>query len=169
MRFDYLRGIQLDRGQFRILAGFLALITAHSVAAAEINPFDPAVGFNIFVQGNFTNASGQVQGPAAAGGNLTFNSGTIAESLSGSYLAPGDILPSALVVGGSVQWGKLVGELARGSKPANVKIGNPPYNVWLFITGATVINNGPVEAGTTPRIQTSADQTSREHRPNERN
>src|SRR5688572_15414793 len=152
--FDGSRRIQrLPLGNyFRILAGFLALATIHSAAAADVNPFDPALRFNVFLSGNFTNSSGQVQGPAAVGGNFTFNAGTIAESSGGSYLAPGDALPSALVVGGSVQWGNSSESLVL-AKPGNVKIGNPGYVVWPSSAGATIINIGPFETAT-PRIQT---------------
>ena len=141
----------------RLLA--LVFVASNCILAfgADVNPFDPAVGFNLFVEGNFTNSSGQVRGPAAAGGHFIFNSGTIAESSAGSYLAPGDILPSALVVDGSVQWGNSSQNLLLAN-PGNVKIGNPGYIVWPSGAGATIINLGSFETAI-PRIQTSADQT----------
>src|SRR5262245_59817957 len=72
-----------------------------SVFAAEIHPLAPALGYNIFQSGDFTNQSGHARGPAAIGGNFYFGASKIAESFTGPYIAPGDTLRSVLVVGGS--------------------------------------------------------------------
>src|SRR5688572_17181640 len=152
------RGATRKRRPFLKVAWVLSLacLAANCILAlgADVNPFGPTDGFNVFVEGNYTNSGGQLQGPAAAGSDLIFMSGTIAQSSGGSYRTPGETPPSALVVGGSVQWGSSSGNLLV-VQPANVKIGKPPYAVWSSNPNATIINNGP-DDGATPRIETRA-------------
>ncbi len=134
------------------------------IFAANINPFESALGFNAFVSGNFTNANNNISGPAAMGGNLNFgNLGgvKIADDSAGTYVAPGDILPSGLVVGGRVDFANSAGTLDIGTPnlAGIVKIGSPPFIVWPGGNARTRINNRRFSDGI-PRIEVNADQSS---------
>jgi hypothetical protein len=74
-------------------------------ATASYNPVTGSQGFAVFVQGNAALAATSAAGPVAMGGDLTVGSNfTVASQTAGTYTAPGDSVPTGLLVGGSINW-----------------------------------------------------------------
>ncbi|MFI6652547.1 collagen-binding domain-containing protein [Streptomyces sp. NPDC050529] len=136
-------------------------------AAADYsgNPLAGDNGFGVIVQNDATLGSTETEGSVAIGGNLTYGPGyNVALQTPGTFTAPGDDRPTALLVGGRADHA--------GSSPLGVlkvlsngylKIGDP--------TGTDVLNQDSnnadvatqaVASGTgynsTPRIETTVQQ-----------
>ncbi|MFD8690578.1 collagen-binding domain-containing protein [Streptomyces sp. NPDC059651] len=144
----------------------LCLATAVPAAADYSgNPLAGDNGFGVIVQGDATLGSTETEGSVAIGGNLTYGPGyNVALHTPGTFTAPGDARPTALLVGGRVDHG--------GSSPQGVlmvlndgylKIGDP--------TGTDVLNQDSNDAdvatqavasgagyNSTPRIETTIHQ-----------
>ncbi len=105
-------------------------------AAASYNPATGSQGFGVFVQGNAALGATSTVGPVAMGGNLTVGSNfTVASQTAGTYTAPGDSVPTGLLVGGSINWsGSNSGGTVSVGSSAYVKVGN--------MTGSVIPNNG---------------------------
>ncbi|OAH14560.1 hypothetical protein STSP_20710 [Streptomyces jeddahensis] len=91
--------------------GCLALLTAAlgGTAAADTvsigNPVDGSNGFGVVTEGDAVLGSTESEGPVAIGGDLSFGSGyNVALHTPGSFTAPGDAQPTALLVGGRVDY-----------------------------------------------------------------
>ncbi len=105
-------------------------------AAATYNPATGSQGFGVFVQGNAALGATSTVGPVAMGGNLTVGSNfTVASQTAGTYTAPGDSVPTGLLIGGSINWsGSNSGGTVSVGSSAYVKVGN--------MTGSIIPNNG---------------------------
>ncbi|MGW4809023.1 collagen-binding domain-containing protein [Kitasatospora sp. NPDC004272] len=80
-------------------------VAAGSKRASIGNPVDGNLGYNAFVEQNTTLGSTEAEGPIATGGNLTFGAGyNVSLHTPGTFTAPGDDHPAALVVGGRVDF-----------------------------------------------------------------
>ncbi|MFZ3561455.1 collagen-binding domain-containing protein [Streptomyces sp. BH055] len=91
--------------------GSLALFTAAVGGSAYAdtvsigNPVDGNNGFGVVTEGDAMLGSTESEGPVAIGGNLSFGSGyNVAIHTPGTYTAPGDSQPTALLVGGRVNY-----------------------------------------------------------------
>jgi len=113
----------------RVVAVSLVLLAAGAVPAqadAGFNPVDGNQGFAVMTEGNASLVQTESEGPIAVGGNLTIGGGyNVAIHSAGSYTVGSDPEPSALVIGGSVDWaGSASNGLIRVLSPGYVKIGN---------------------------------------------
>ncbi|WP_415938216.1 collagen-binding domain-containing protein [Streptomyces sp. 039-1] len=69
------------------------------------NPVAGNNGFGVVTEGNATLGSTESEGPVAVGGDLTFGQGyNVALNTPGTFTAPGDPRPTALLVGGAVDY-----------------------------------------------------------------
>jgi choice-of-anchor A domain-containing protein/uncharacterized repeat protein (TIGR01451 family) len=105
-------------------------------AAASYNPATGSLGFGVFVQGNAALGATSTVGPVAMGGNLTVGSNfTVASQTAGTYTAPGDSVPTGLLVGGSINWsGSNSGGTVSVGSSSDVNVGN--------MTGSVIPSNG---------------------------
>ena len=89
-----------------IAAAMLVMLPADPAAAVSpAAPTAAALGFNVFVEGNATLTSNESEGPVALGGDLTIGGNyQVGGMSSGTFIAPGDSVPSALVIGGAVNF-----------------------------------------------------------------
>ncbi|MEV6699328.1 collagen-binding domain-containing protein [Streptomyces sp. NPDC051453] len=92
-----------------LLAAFvLAGGPAGAAALAPVvigNPVAGNNGFGVVTQGNATFGSTESEGPVAVGGNLSFGDNyNVALHTPGTFTAPGDAQPTALLVGGGVDY-----------------------------------------------------------------
>ncbi|WP_088974304.1 DUF7507 domain-containing protein [Micromonospora coxensis] len=69
-----------------------------------VNPVAPALSFGVMTEGDANAISAENEGTMAVGGNLTFGTYQLANNSVGSFVAPGDTRPTALVVGGRVDF-----------------------------------------------------------------
>ncbi|MFD6095277.1 choice-of-anchor A family protein [Nocardiopsis flavescens] len=115
------------KGASASAAALLALaLCAPGTAAADTttDPLEGNRGFLVVVEGDATLAGNESEGPVAIGGDLSFGAYNVAAHTPGSYVAPGDEHPSALVVNGSVDLGSSSGDL-KVLQSGLVKVGEP--------------------------------------------
>jgi len=138
--------------------------TFHSAqAATTYNPLAPALGFNSFVEDETVLASTESEGGIATGGNLVV-SGSYNVNIhdASTFVAPGDSVPSALVVGGQVDFSQdpatsvvqvhdyvKVGDLT-GAEVRNTDSNNASVNTHVVADGAGY--------DSTPRIELNLQQ-----------
>ncbi len=105
-------------------------------AAATYNPATGNGGFAVFVQGNAALGATSTAGPVAMGRNLTVGSNfTVASQTAGTFTAPGDSVPTGLLVGGSINWsGSNSGGTVSVGSSSDVNVGN--------MTGSFIPSNG---------------------------
>ncbi|MGW2653329.1 collagen-binding domain-containing protein [Streptomyces sp. NPDC001478] len=105
-----------------------------SAADYSGNPLAGSNGFGIIVQDDATLGSAETEGSVAVGGNLTYGPGyNIALHTPGSFTAPGDASPTALLVGGRIDHA--------GSSPQGVlKVLNDGYVKVGDPTGSSVLD-----------------------------
>ncbi|MGW4812328.1 collagen-binding domain-containing protein [Kitasatospora cineracea] len=138
---------------------------AGSKRASIGNPVEGNLGYNAFVEHDTTLGSTEAEGPVATGGNLSFGSGyNVSLHNPGTFTAPGDDQPAALVVGGRIDYA--------GSSPDGVlKVLSGGYTKIGDTTGALAVdrdannaqvNTQVVAAGTAhnsvPRIEMTLHQ-----------
>ncbi|WP_203910421.1 choice-of-anchor A family protein [Rhizocola hellebori] len=83
----------------------LIVLTAGQASASPEAPTASALGFNIFTAGNATLTNNETEGPVAIGGNLTIGGNyQVAGNSTGTFFAPNETVPSALVIGGQVNF-----------------------------------------------------------------
>ncbi|MEU7798956.1 choice-of-anchor A family protein [Micromonospora arborensis] len=120
-------------------------LAAAGAAIGTIDPLAPAQSFGVMTEGNANLGGGRNEGSLAAGGDLTFGSYTTAGATAGSFVVPGDDNPTALVVGGRVNFsGSVDGSHLRVLSSGYAKIGNA--------TGTFVRNTDNNGAPTNTRI-----------------
>lgn len=85
-------------------AAALAVTTPFARAAlVSVNPLEPALGFNAFVETRTTLASTEAEGPIATGGDLVIDGAyNVSMQNTGTFTVGSDTQPSALVVGGGL-------------------------------------------------------------------
>ncbi|WP_196279351.1 choice-of-anchor A family protein [Catellatospora vulcania] len=97
---------------------------AHAVSPSA--PTAAALGFNVFVAGNATLTSNESEGPVALGGALTIGGNyQVGGNSSGTFIAPGDSVPSALVIGGTINFPGSTASILSVQNNAYAKLGNP--------------------------------------------
>ncbi|MEU9202099.1 choice-of-anchor A family protein [Streptomyces sp. NPDC048332] len=142
-------------------------LSSAAPAAADYsgNPLAGDNGFGVLVQDDATLGSTETEGSVAIGGNLTYGPGyNVALHTPGTFTAPGDANPTALLVGGradhasSSPQGVLqvlsdgyvkIGD-ATGSSVLNTDANNAEVNTQVVAAGAAY--------NSTPRIQTTVRQ-----------
>ncbi|WP_051704751.1 choice-of-anchor A family protein [Glycomyces sp. NRRL B-16210] len=125
----------------------LAGTTQHAQAATvTIDPLAPAFDFNAFVENETTLASLEAEGAIATGGNLVVEgSYNVMIHDVGTFVAPGDSAPSALVVGGRMDY---------TADPATsvVQVLNQGYVKIGDLTGTDVLNTDDNSASVNTRV-----------------
>ncbi|WP_244368250.1 choice-of-anchor A family protein, partial [Micromonospora echinofusca] len=84
----------------------MAVLAAQS-GAAPVGPIDPVaatLGFTVMTEGDATVLNSENEGTLAVGGDLRFGNYQLALNTAGSFIVPGDTNPTALVVGGRVDF-----------------------------------------------------------------
>ncbi|MFF4344512.1 collagen-binding domain-containing protein [Kitasatospora sp. NPDC001540] len=151
-----------------LLAPYLLSPSAVAVGAKRAsigNPVEGNLGYNAFVEHDTVLGSTEAEGPIATGGNLAFGSGyNVSLHTPGTFTAPGDAHPAALVVGGRVDFA--------GSSPDGVlKVLSGGYTKIGDMTGSLAVdrdvNNAQVDTqvvaagaahNSVPRIEMTLDQ-----------
>lgn len=142
-------------------------LTSAAPAAADYsgNPLAGDNGFGVLVQDDATLGSTETEGSVAIGGNLTYGPGyNVALQTPGTFTAPGDTNPTALLVGGRA-------DHASSSPQGVLKVLSDGYVKIGDGTGSAVldkdvnnadVNTQVVAAGaahnSTPRIETTVRQ-----------
>ena len=80
---------------------FILAFTSNRVNAQS--PTDPALGFNVFVQGGATLVSSETDGPVALGGDLTIGGSYAVSTNNTGFFSVGGV-PTTLVIGGKVNY-----------------------------------------------------------------
>ncbi|WP_051393102.1 collagen-binding domain-containing protein [Glycomyces arizonensis] len=106
---------------------------------ASLNPLDPALDFNAFIEGDTVLTEHEMEGPLATGGNLAMQGlYEIDIQDNATFFDGNDPLPSSLVVGGRMDWdGSTTAGIAKVLGNGYVKVGD--------LTGTEVFttdNNG---------------------------
>ncbi|MFJ4893817.1 collagen-binding domain-containing protein [Streptomyces sp. NPDC088788] len=149
-----------------------AVLTGGTAAAAVRvpvdvgNPVDGSNGFGVVTEGDATLGSTEAEGPVAVGGDLTFGQGyNVALNTPGTFTAPGDTRPTALLVGGAVNYpASSPSGVLKVLQDGYVKIGDMTGGDVLTqdANGASV-NTHVVADGaaydSTPRIELTTQQT----------
>jgi choice-of-anchor A domain-containing protein/uncharacterized repeat protein (TIGR01451 family) len=129
-------------------AGVAPAPPARAVASILVGPIDPvaaALGFGVFTEGNANVVTNENEGTMAVGGDLSFGNYQLANNTAGSFIVPGDAQPSALVVGGQINFaGSVGGSRLQVLSNGYVKVGN--------LTGAFVRNTDNNQASVNTRV-----------------
>ncbi|WP_166388832.1 choice-of-anchor A family protein [Catellatospora methionotrophica] len=119
-----------------------------AASAAAVSPSAPtaaALGFNVFTRGNTTLTSNESEGPVAIGGNLTIGGNyQVGGATAGTFTVAGDARPSALVIGGAVNFA--------GSAPAVVQVQSQGYAKVGDLSNADVRDTDDNHASVNTRI-----------------
>ncbi len=94
-----------------VAAATAFVMMGNVVSAAPVGPIDPVQateGFLVMTEGNATLIGTENEGTLAVGGNLAFGQYQLAVVSAGNFFAPGDNLPTALVVDGQVDFANSV-------------------------------------------------------------
>ncbi|MFJ8796089.1 collagen-binding domain-containing protein [Streptomyces sp. NPDC102487] len=130
------------------------------------NPVAGSNGFGVVTEGDATLGSTEAEGPVAVGGDLTFGQGyNVALNTAGTFTAPGDTHPTALLLGGAVNYaGSAPSGVLKVLQDGYLKVGNMAGSDALTqdANGASV-NTHVVADGaaydSTPRIELTTQQT----------
>ena len=130
---------------------------AFSTATFAQSPTAPALGYNIFTEGDLRPKTNESEGPIATGGNLILDGNyTVSAHNAGSFLVGGN--PISLLVNGKVNYTS--GNALKVLNNGYVKIGDPHgSNVWYFDqnNAASPIRITPnANYNSSPRIELSA-------------
>jgi choice-of-anchor A domain-containing protein len=131
-------------------------------ASTGYNPLTPALGFNAFVEDQTLLASTESEGGIATGGNLVLGTYNVNIHDASMFIAPGDSVPSSLVVGGRIDFDQAqagavvqvhdyvkVGDLT-GTDVLNTDSNNASVNTRLVVAGA--------DYNSTPRVELNLQQ-----------
>ncbi|MFF8986286.1 collagen-binding domain-containing protein [Streptomyces globisporus] len=129
------------------------------------NPVEGNNGFGVVTESDATLGSTESEGPVAVGGDLTYGGGyNVALNTAGTFTAPGDASPTALLVGGAVDYaGSSPSGVLRVEQGGYVKVGDATGSEALSVdsNGASV-NTHVVASGagydSTPRIELATQQ-----------
>ncbi|MGW0608810.1 collagen-binding domain-containing protein [Streptomyces sp. NPDC002640] len=110
------------------------------------NPVEGSNGFGVVTEEEATLGSTESEGPVVVGGDLTFGAGyNVALNTAGGFTAPGDARPTALLVGGRVDFaGSDPGGVLRVLDDGYVKIGDE--------SGSTALNQDPNGASVNTQV-----------------
>ncbi|MFG2454534.1 collagen-binding domain-containing protein [Streptomyces sp. NPDC048512] len=129
------------------------------------NPVAGSNGFGVVTEGDATLGSTEAEGPVAVGGNLTYGAGyNVALNTAGTFTAPGDARPTALLVGGAVDYpGSTPSGVLKVLQSGYVKIGDMTGSTALDRDGnGASVNTHVVATGagydSTPRIELNTQQ-----------
>lgn len=137
------------------LAAFLALALAVARSGAAeprvaVNPVDSALGFLVMTEGDARLIGAENEGTVAVGGDLSFGNYQIALTTAGNFVVDGDAEPTALVVGGRVDFAASVpGTRLQVLNSGYVKIGD--------LTGTVVRDTDNNGAAVNTRVLPSDD------------
>ncbi|GAB3081578.1 hypothetical protein GCM10027186_45210 [Micromonospora schwarzwaldensis] len=94
-------------------------------AVGPVNPVAPAQSFGVMTEGNSRVVTNENDGTMAVGGDLAFGNYQLANNTAGSFVVPGDSRPTALVVGGRVDFAASVpGTRLQVLSQGYAKVGN---------------------------------------------
>lgn len=137
------RGVAVAGASTAALLAFGLTAAPVSAAPVTVNPVSGNHGFLVMTEAEALLGGGRSEGPVAVGATLDFVDYSVATATAGSFVAPGDQQPSALVVGGAVGALGSVGEL-RVHNGGLVRIGDTG-NAEVDNSGEnTVISFAPV-------------------------
>jgi choice-of-anchor A domain-containing protein/uncharacterized repeat protein (TIGR01451 family) len=85
------------------------VLAAVDETVGPVDPVAEALSFGVMTEGNANVVNDENEGTLAVGGDLTFGNYQLAGATAGSFVVPGDARPSALVVGGRVNFAGSVG------------------------------------------------------------
>ncbi|SCL32442.1 conserved repeat domain-containing protein/choice-of-anchor A domain-containing protein [Micromonospora nigra] len=121
-----------------------------AAAVGPVNPVAPALSFGVMTEGDATVISAENDGTMAVGGDLRFGTYQLALNSSGSFVAPGDTVPTSLVVGGRVDFaGSVPGSRLQVLRSTYAKVGD--------LTGTVVRDTDNNGAQVNTRILPNAD------------
>ncbi|MDX6743893.1 collagen-binding domain-containing protein [Actinocorallia sp. A-T 12471] len=155
-------------GALAAAVGGIAAGAGAAPGAAPYAPVDPlagAQGFNVVVAGDARVTSNENEGTLAVGGNLTIGgSYRVGNTGAGGFTFPGDAQPTALVVGGQVDFaGSDPGGVVQVLSNRYVKVGDLS-NATVLITDENnasvdtqVVASGE-EYNSTPRVELTVQQ-----------
>ncbi|MFJ8662196.1 collagen-binding domain-containing protein [Streptomyces sp. NPDC093795] len=111
----------------------------HAYAAATVDVGNPVAGnhgFGVVTEQDALLGSTASEGPVAVGGDLSFGPGsTLARRTAGTFTAPGDARPTALLVGGRIAY-------ADSSSVGVLKVHSDGYVKIGDLTGSDVVTKG---------------------------
>ncbi|MCG7527484.1 choice-of-anchor A family protein [Streptomyces sp. OfavH-34-F] len=139
--------------------------TAPATADYSGNPLAGGQGFGVLVQDDAVLGSTETEGSVAIGGNLTYGPGyNVALHTPGTFTAPGDAHPTALLVGGRIDHAASSPQgVLQVLNDGYVKIGDPAGSSILTEDANNAqVNTRIVEEGadyeSTPRVQETTRQ-----------
>ncbi|GAA3207791.1 hypothetical protein GCM10010468_24320 [Actinocorallia longicatena] len=145
-------------------AGLATALAANAHVRAASNPVAGGNGFTVVVAGDAEVSGNENDGTMAIGGDLTLTGRyRVAGGGAGSFTAPGDTNPTALVIGGRVNWpasasGGSLQVLSQGF----VKIGDLAASRVLSVDGNGALVNTQVNGGgaydSAPRVELTTRQ-----------
>ncbi|WP_282703797.1 collagen-binding domain-containing protein [Streptomyces sp. CC219B] len=113
------------------------------------NPVDGSNGFGVVTEGDALLGSTESEGPVAVGGNLSYGDGyNVSLHTAGTFVAPGDSTPTALLVGGGVDY-------ARSSSVGVLKVLGNGYVKIGDMTGSQVLTTDANGASVNTRVTAS--------------
>ncbi|MDT0268679.1 choice-of-anchor A family protein [Streptomyces sp. DSM 44915] len=127
----------IARAMFGVVLGAtlpLAFASPASAQGFQGNPLEGNEGFGVIVEEDAQLGSTESEGPVAVGGDLSFGAGyNVALNTPGTFVAPGDTNPTALLVGGQV-------DFAASDPNGVLRVLNDGYVKIGDLTGADVLN-----------------------------
>ncbi|MCH2046149.1 MAG: choice-of-anchor A family protein, partial [Saprospiraceae bacterium] len=126
---------------------------------STFNPFGPALGFSVFVEGDADLTDSETEGPVAIGGDLnSYENGYVVTKYSTNpFYAPGDPKPVGLLVNGRVKWGNMSGSDQMLLDKGFLKIGN---STGTSVNQSTNINYAYSSSASNKRIKVQGDDQS---------
>ncbi len=133
-------------GAAALAIGIAGVFNRASAEVVTVSPLDPALGFNLFVEGDTALAEHEIEGPVATGGDLVVQ-GLYEVDVHGAadFVYGDDAEPSALVVGGGIDYG-------RSTEDGIVRVLNGGYVKIGDLTGSEVINTDENNASVDTRV-----------------
>ncbi len=127
------------------LSCFLILLFSATRLSAQSSPTAPALGFNVFVQGDANLIDNLTQGPVAMGGDLTIGGNyDVSTTSDGAFTVAG--IPTTLVIGGKINFGSGI-----------LNVGHHGYVKTGDCSGATVWYSDMTGASSPMRITGCSD------------
>ena len=139
----------------RYLLVLLSLLVINLLGHSQINPVQPALSFNQFIQNNATLVTNETEGPVAIGGDLTIGGNyQVAIHSVGTFQVSG--VSIGLLIGGKVNYSSGGGSILYVNNSGYVKIGDCTGSTIWYKDNNNANSNLQVTSGSyngTPRIQ----------------